>query len=140
MFRIRQVPDAVSPANATAVAQVQAMLAEQLPGIAEGELAAIPAKLHDPLKYGFRYTLFIAEQSNRVRGFAMVSWAPDHRFCYLDYIASAPGRSGGGIGGALYARVREHAAALGAIGLFFEVLPDDPALSPEPNIRRQNMA
>src|SRR3546814_5567976 len=92
-----------------------------------------------PLKYGFRYSLFIAEQNGgRVRGFALVSWAPDHRFCYLDYIASAPGRSGGGIGGALYARVREHAASLGAVGLFFETLPDDPVLSPEPAVDRKS--
>lgn len=140
MFRIRQVPDAVTPANATAVAQVQEMLSAQLAGISAAEVAAIPAKLHDPLKYGFRYMLFVAEQGGRVRGFALLSWAPDHRFCYLDYIVSAPGRSGGGIGGALYARVREHAAALGAVGLFYETLPDDPALSPEPPIRRQNMA
>jgi GNAT superfamily N-acetyltransferase len=140
MFRIRQVPDAVTPANATAVAQVQEMLSAQLAGISAAEVAAIPAKLHDPLKYGFRYMLFVAEQGGRVRGFALLSWAPDHKFCYLDYIVSAPGRSGGGIGGALYARVREHAAALGAVGLFYETLPDDPALSPEPPIRRQNMA
>src|SRR3546814_12129423 len=81
MFRIRQVPDAFTPANASAVEQVQAMLSAQLPGISDAEVAAIPAKLHDPLKYGFRYSLFIAEQNGgRVRGFALVSWAPDHRF------------------------------------------------------------
>lgn len=140
MFRIRQVPDAVTPANASAVEQVQEMLAAQLPGISAAEVGAMPAKLHDPLKYAFRYMLFVADQNGRVRGFALLSWAPDHKFCYLDYIASAPGRSGGGIGGALYARVREHAAALGAVGLFFETLPDDPRLSPDPAIRRQNMA
>jgi acetoin utilization deacetylase AcuC-like enzyme len=36
--------------------------------------------------------------------------------------------------------VREEARALNAVGLFFEALPDDPALSPEPILRRQNRA
>src|SRR3546814_2345276 len=45
---------------------------------------------------------------------------------------------GSGIGGALYDRVREEAEELGAAGLYFECLPDDPDKSPDPKVRRQN--
>ena len=46
---------------------------------------------------------------------------------------------GGGIGAALYERVREEARALGT-QLYFESLPDDPALSPNPEVRAGNAA
>jgi acetoin utilization deacetylase AcuC-like enzyme len=46
----------------------------------------------------------------------------------LDWIATKMGKASGGIGGALYYRVRQEAAALGAKGLFFECLPDEAAL------------
>src|SRR3546814_3561895 len=42
------------------------------------------------------------------------------------------------MGGALYDRVREEAEELGAAGLYFECLPDDPDKSPDPKVRRQN--
>ena len=41
---------------------------------------------------------------------------------------------------ALYERVREQASRLGVQGLYFECLPDDPKLSPDPVIRKQNAA
>ena len=44
---------------------------------------------------------------------------------------------GGGIGATLYERVREEARALGT-QLYFESLPDDPLLSPNPEIRANN--
>ena len=142
MFRIRQIPDDTTPTNAAAIAAVQAMLKAQLPGISDAEVAEIPRALRDPFATRFRPILFVAERAaaGRVRGFALVKHAPDLDFCYLDYIVTAPGKVGGGVGGALYERVREHCAALGAKGLYLEALPDDPALSPEPEIRRQNVA
>ena len=139
MFRIRQVPDDSSPANAEAVRQVQAILRAQFPGLNAEEIDGLPAKLRDPLKYRFRPILLVAENAeDQVRGFAMLLHAPDLKFCYLDFIATLPGRAGGGIGGALYERVRDQAARLDVVGLFFECLPDDPALSPDPETRQQN--
>jgi len=141
MFRIRQVPDDNSPANAAAIQQVQQILRAQFPLLDAQEIDGIPAKLRDPLKYRFRPVLLVAEDAeDRIRGFALLLHAPDLHFCYLDFIASLPGRSGSGIGGALYERVREQAARLGVHGLYFECLPDDPALSPDPQIRKQNAA
>ncbi len=140
MFRIRQVPGDTTPANTATVHQVQQILRERLPGLDPADSDKLPQTLRDPFRQRFRPLLFVAEDArDRVRGFALLLHAPDLQFCYLDYIASAAGRSGGGIGGALYERVREEAAALGAAGLFFESLPDDPALSPDAAVRRQNV-
>ena len=140
MFRIRQIPDDATPANASSLQQVQQLLRTRLVGVSEEDVAAIPRLLRDPYSTRFRSLLFIAEGSNgKVRGFALLKHAPDLNFCYLDYIVAAPGL-GGGIGGALYERVREHAATLGATGVYLEASPDDPSLSPNPDDRRQNIA
>ncbi len=141
MFRIRRLFDDTTPANREALAQVQEILRAQLPGLDPADIAKIPAALRDPLKYRFRSVLFVAEDGReRVRGFALLLHAPDLRFCLLDYLATAPGITGGGIGGALYQRVREEAAALGVVGLFFEALPDDPALCRDAATLEQNAA
>ena len=55
----------------------------------------------------------------------------------MEIISTALGRTGRGVGAALYERVREEARALGT-QLYFESLPDDPALSPNPEIRANN--
>lgn len=139
MFRIRRVPYDSTLANAEAIRQVQDILRSQFPQLAESEVQMLPEKLRDPLKYRFRSMLFVAEDvQERVRGFALLLHAPDLNFSFLDFIAAAPGRAGGGVGGALYQRVREEALALGVLGLFCECLPDDPVLSRDPAIRRQN--
>lgn len=141
MFRIRKIYDTVLPANRMAVEQVQHILRMQFPGLSEEKIATIPDQLTNPLKYRFRSILFVAEDSKRnVRGFALVSHAPDLNFCLLDYIATGRKAMGRGIGGALYARVREETESLKSVGLFFEVLPDDPKLSRDPEVRRQNRA
>jgi len=141
MFRIRRILDDTTPANREALDQVQALLREQFPAVDPSDIAHLPEQLRDPLKYRYRAVLFVAEDKRgAVTGFATMLHVPDHGFCYLDWISAAPGATGGGIGGALFERVREEALALGADGLFLECLPDDPALSPDPQIRAQNAA
>ncbi|MGH8167950.1 MAG: acetylpolyamine amidohydrolase, partial [Woeseiaceae bacterium] len=133
MFRIQKIHDVSTPANRRLVGQVQAMLRVQVDHVSEKDIAKLPAQLANPLKYRFRSVLLVAEDNQvMVRGFALLSHAPDLDFALLDYICAARGETGGGIGGALYSRVREEAAQLGVIGDFFECLPDDPALSPDP--------
>ncbi len=66
-------------------------------------------------------------QSERLRGCILAYRFVTPSFLFLDYLATPPGRGGGGVGGALYQRLREIAAGL-KIGLFFEVLPADPSL------------
>lgn len=140
MFRIHRVFDATTPTNRELVAQVQAMLRAQFPGAPEADVESLPARLVDPFKYRFRSILLVAEKAGSVRGFAWLLHAPDLGFCYLDYLSAGRTYTGGGVGGALYQRVREEAWQLGVAGLFFEALPDDPALSPDPAVRRQNAA
>lgn len=141
MFRIQKLHDVTTPANRRLVAQVQAMLRVQFHKLSEKDIAKLPTQLANPLKYSFRSILLVAEgDANTVRGFALLLHAADLDFTYLDYVCAGRGQTGGGIGGALYARVREEALQLGAVGVFFECLPDDPLLSPDPAVRKQNAA
>jgi len=138
MFRIQKIHDVTTPTNRRLVSQVQAMLRVQFHKLSEKDIAKLPAQLANPLKYRFRSILLVAQDDSAVRGFALLSHAPDLDFVLLDYLCAGRGETGGGIGGALYARVREEAAQLGAVGIFCECLPDEPSLSPDPKVRRQN--
>lgn len=139
MFRIHRVFDVTTPANLQMLSQVQAMLRVQFNALSERDIAKLPSQLANPLKHRFRSMLLVAEDGGAtVRGFAMLLHAPDLDFCYLDYVCAGRGETGGGIGGALYQRVREEASQLGVVGIFLECLPDDPALSPDPAICKQN--
>jgi acetoin utilization deacetylase AcuC-like enzyme/GNAT superfamily N-acetyltransferase len=141
MFRIRRVYDNITPANQDAIAEVQKILRAQFPRLLKSTVAKLPDQLRNPMKYRFRSILFIAEGARgHINGFALLFHEPALRFGYLDYISAAERKTGGGIGGALYERVREEALDLNTVGLFFECLPDDPALSRDPEIRRQNAA
>jgi len=141
VFRIRRVYDDATPANKEAIDQAQAILRTQFPGLSRRDIAKLPQQLRNPLKYRFRSILFVAEDPReRVKGFALLFHEPVLHFCYLDYISTAGGRMGRGIGGALYERVREEVLSLNAVGLFFECLPDSPKLSRDPLVRKQNAA
>lgn len=141
MFRIHKIFDVTTPTNRQLLSQVQAMLRVQFDGLSEKDIAKLPSQLANPMKFRFRSILLVAEDGNAiVRGFAMLQHAPDLNFCYLDYVCAGRGDTGGGIGGALYARAREEAFQLGVIGIFLECLPDTPELSPNPAIRKQNIA
>ena len=141
MFRIRRVYYDITPANQDAIAEVTHILREQFPGLSRRDIAKLPEQLRNPLKYQFRAILFVAEGAKgKIDGFALLFHAPSLQFCYLDYLSAARQMTGGGIGGALYERVREEALDLECIGLFFECLPDTVKLSRDPGIRKQNAA
>jgi acetoin utilization deacetylase AcuC-like enzyme/GNAT superfamily N-acetyltransferase len=141
MFRIRRVFDDVVPIDQSAISQVQEIMRTHFAGLPAEEIEALPAKLKNPIKYRFRHVLLVGEGSHRnVRGFALPSYDPVLNFCYLDYLASAASLVGSGVGGALYERVRDHAKGLGAIGVFFECLPDDPAEVTDPQMLKANIA
>src|SRR5690606_19814767 len=66
---------------------------------------------------------------------------PALEFAFLDVIANAPSVGpGSGTGGALYERLRQEAVELGARGLYFECLPDQPELVPDEATRKQSIA
>jgi acetoin utilization deacetylase AcuC-like enzyme/GNAT superfamily N-acetyltransferase len=141
MFRIRRVYDDITLANQDAIAEVLAILKEQFPLLSRRDLKKLPEQLRNPLKYQFRAILFVAEGAKgKIDGFALLFHAPSLHFCYLDYLLDSRQMTGGGIGGALYERVREEAINLETVGLFFECLPDNPNLSPDPKVREQNVA
>lgn len=141
MLRIRRVTDARSPANRAAIAAAQAIMRAQFPDMDPESVAKLPEQLEDPLRFRFVSHLYVAEDTvDEQRAFALLLYAPDLRFAFLDTISAAPGTGGQGLGAALYQRIREEAAAREAQGLYFECLPDDPALSPNPAIRAENEA
>jgi acetoin utilization deacetylase AcuC-like enzyme len=140
MFRIRRIYDDVLPVDRDAIRQVQEILTSAIEGVSAQEVAAIPERLRDPFRQRFLTRLFVAERTpGRVQGCAVVFYEPQLRFLFLDLLASAR-RAGGGVGGALYQRVKEEALALESRGLFFECLPDDPALCPRPEKLAANAA
>jgi GNAT superfamily N-acetyltransferase len=141
MFRIRKIFDDVSPANREAIAQVLEILRAQFPHTRTRDVEKLPKQLHDPFSYQYRTILLVAEDElGRVKGFAVLLHMPDIRIAYLELISAAPGRTGGGIGSALYERVREEAAGLDVQGLFFECSVDEPHLVRDPAILKQNIA
>lgn len=141
MFRIRRIYDDILPLDRNIISQVQDILRSQFSLLSEDIIRKLPDQLINPLKYRFRTILFVAEgDKGKIKGFAVLQHAPDLRFCYLDFISTAVHRTGAGIGSVLYERVREEALALNSIGLFFECLPDDPALCKDPAILKQNIA
>jgi acetoin utilization deacetylase AcuC-like enzyme/GNAT superfamily N-acetyltransferase len=141
MLRIRKVADATTAVNRAAIEEAQKIMREQFAAMPESDIAKLPEQLANPLKHRFVSRLFVAENArDQTLGVALLLHAPDLDFCYLEIISAAAGRTGYGIGATLYERVREEARALGAEGLYFESLPDDPALSPDPKIRTANAA
>jgi acetoin utilization deacetylase AcuC-like enzyme/GNAT superfamily N-acetyltransferase len=139
MFKIRPVYDTRLPVDQAAVAKVQAIMRERFPMLSEGEVEQLPDQLANPFIKHYRSILFVAENGRaEVRGFALLCHFPDLDFCYLDFISVSLRHGGGGIGSALYERIREEALALGDTVLFFECLPDDPALCSDPAILKEN--
>jgi len=141
MFRIRKILDNTSNANREAISQVLTILKEQFPAARAEEFLKLPAQLHDPLKYEYRSILFVAENGvGKVKGFAMLLHLPDVGIAYLELISAAAGRTGGGIGSAIYEYLREECLLLKVKGLFFECAIDDPAQIQDPVILKQNIA
>jgi len=141
MFRIRRIYDDVTPEDKEAIRYAQEILGDQFPGLNKHEIQALPSKLRNPLKHRFRSILFVAEDSRgHIKGFALMHHENDLQFCYLDFLSTSKTTVGRGVGGALYARIRQEALTLKTMGIFLECLPDDPKLSPDPQIRKQNIS
>ena len=139
IFKIRKVPDALLPSNRHAVEQVFEIIRIHFPTVKEEKIVKLLDQLKDPLKYQFSSSLFVAEDGrSNVKGFAIFFYMPDIHVCYLDYLAVKPGRLSGGIGGAIYERLREEAKLLKAIGIFMECLPDEEHLCKDKREIKQN--
>ncbi|MFO7620320.1 MAG: histone deacetylase family protein [Bacteroidales bacterium] len=139
MLRIRKIINPYMASNLAAMEQVKAIMRKQFPDLIKDKVDILDEQLINPLKFRYQSFLLLAENNHEaLLGFALVKYMSDLRFCYLDFIAASPGKTSSGVGGALYERVREEAEALGATGLFFESLPDDPALCRNKEFIEQN--
>lgn len=139
MIRIRKITNPFHEANIRKIEAVKDILRKQFPAISEKKIGDLETQFINPLRKKYQTAVFVAEDIHeRVRAFAVLLYMPDLQFCYLDYIAASPDSSSSGLGGALYERVREEAVSVDAIGLFFECLPDDPALCKDPSTLEQN--
>lgn len=138
-FRIFRIHDDSSARDKKLIESVIELTKRQFPGEIESIINRIPRNMRDPVGKKFRSILFVAtSNSDEVHGFALLYHSVKPEFCYLDYLATLPSRGGRGIGNALYSRVREECLILKTQGLFFECLPDDPKLSPDPVTRKEN--
>jgi acetoin utilization deacetylase AcuC-like enzyme/GNAT superfamily N-acetyltransferase len=141
MLRIRRIYDDIVPGNREILRQVRSILRTRFSQISAEEIEQIGEKLRNPFKQRFRCILFVAENlRRRVLGFAMLLHEPEIGFCYLDWISTVRGFSGGGIGSALYDRIRRETVSLKARGLFFECLPDEYEGCPEEALLKENRA
>ena len=141
MLSIRRIYDDVLPINKEILAQVKEILRSRFGAVSEEEIESIGEKLRNPFKHRFRTILYVAERlGGRVVGFALLLHEPEIGFTYLDWIAMATGRSGGGIGGALYEKVRQESVILKVKGLFFECLPDEENYCPDAALLKENRA
>ncbi len=141
MFRIRRVYDDIAPVNKRALNQIERILKNQFFELTARDITRVTEQICHPQNFRFKPILFVADNHRHdVEGFAYLSYFPDLRFCFLDYLASKRLQTSRGIGGALYMRVRKEALMLDSIGLFFECLPDDPRLCKKPKVLKQNQA
>ncbi len=139
MLRIRKISNPYLNTNITAMVHVKNILVKQFPDIWQSKIELLDEQLINPFKFKYQSILFIAENiHDSILGFALMKFMPDIGFCFLDFIAASPGKTSTGLGGALYQRVREETESLGAIGLFFECLPDDPELCKNQTFIEQN--
>ena len=139
MIRIRKITNPFHEANIRKIEAVKEIVRKQFPAISEKKIGELEMQFINPLRKKYQTAVFVAEDIHEtVRAFAVLLYMPDLQFCYLDYIAASPDSSSSGLGGALYERIREEAVSLDAIGLFFECLPDDPALCKDPPTLEQN--
>ncbi len=129
MIRIRRISNPYLEVNLRKIEKVKEIILLQFPVLSRIKIEETIDLLINPLKYKYQTALFIAEDiKDVVKGFAILLYFPDIKFCYLDYLAVSPKQTSSGFGGALYQRVREEAEALESEGIFFECLPDDPML------------
>ena len=139
MLRVRKISNPFLRDNQVAMDKVREIVEAQFPDIGLEKIDDIFTQMADPVGHKFLSYLFVADDlKGNIRGFALMLFMSDIKFCYLDYIAVNPGSNSSGVGGALYELVRDEAESLGSSGLFFESLPDDPAMCSDKRFLEQN--
>lgn len=131
MIRIRCITSSALPLARDRIAQVRHIFTENFPKLA-GYAERIPDLLTDPIKHEYQTALIVSETGlGRVTGFVLLLHFPSIGSSFLDFIAVRKEQWGGGLGSALYEAAREYCHGLSSRGLYLEVQPDDPALTPD---------
>jgi hypothetical protein len=139
MFRILHVPDDLTAASASRIAEAAWVVADRFSGALPADVSGIAVKLRKPFKHGFQPVLLIAEGAqHRVLGFVLALHQTELHFVYLDYLASGRGGKGSGVGSALNDRVGHITRDFDAKGIFLECLPDTKDLCPDSALRAEN--
>ena len=132
MIKFRRIFDLMNQQERAKFDQVRKLFETSFPAELEA-IDAISATMLQPLGRKFEPLLIIAENHrHQVVGLAFVYYFSELRYGYLQYIASDPAQSARGIGGALYDAMRDVLSGKGALGLFLDVPPDDPAKLDDP--------
>ncbi len=140
MFRIRKITNPFLEGNMQAMERIKEIIRLQFPGIMEKQIEDISIQMINPVKAKYHTSVVIADDfRGNIRGFAILLFMSDLKFCYLDLMSVTPGRATSGVGGSIYEKIREEAAALDTIGLFYECLPDDTALCRDKSFINLNM-
>jgi acetoin utilization deacetylase AcuC-like enzyme/GNAT superfamily N-acetyltransferase len=138
MIRIRGIHGDAFLLSRDRLEQVQDIFRQAFPEMA-GYADRIPSLLRDPIHYGYRSALLVAESAvAQIDAFALVLHFPGVECCFLDFIAARQGVRAQGYGGALYEAAREYCQRLNVKGLYMEVQPDTPELTPDPEILKQS--
>ena len=95
--------------------QVQEILRKRFSGVSEEEIDQIGEKLRNPFKQRFRTDSAGGREHapQGARALPCCCMNPKSDFAILDWIAMAGGSTGGGLGSALYDRVRSESVDLG---------------------------
>jgi len=134
MIKIRTIHSGAFLLSRDRIEQVQAIFREAFPDMA-GYAEQIPMLLRDPVQFGYRSALLVAEGAiGRLDGFALLLHFASANCVFLDFIVVRPGLRGGGVGSALYEAAREYCQRIGAKTLYMEVQPDTPELTPDPEL------
>ena len=139
MFRIRKVINPYLPGNKQTMDRVRSIIRAQFPEIREKIIEDIPEQMTNPVKSKYHTFLIVAEDfRGNIRGFAILLYMADLKICFLDFLAVMPDSPTSWVGGSIYEKLREEAASLKTIGIFFECLSDDPARCRDTTLLRQN--
>ncbi len=124
-----------------ALEQCRAILLSQFPYMTNKDADELLDDASDQSNKPYRSIVIVAEgRDKQVQGVAIASHFLAKNFLFLDFIATSKQQISGGIGGALYERIREEAIALGALGVFFYCLTDKKEWTYSDAEYKQNIA
>jgi len=138
---IRRIYNHRSENNIIALTQCREILLSQFPYMTGVYADALLTDAGDDSNKPYRSIVIVAEGRDKlVQGVIIASLFLKNNFLFLDFIATSKHKISGGIGGALYERLRDEAHSLSCIGIFFDCLTDHRPWCVDEKEYRQNIA